>query len=39
MKEQEKLKATIFKLYSAGKKVADIVTAKYGILLDQKRNA
>jgi hypothetical protein len=26
MKEQEKLKATVFKLYSAGKKVADIVT-------------
>ena len=26
MKEQEKLKATVLKLYSAGSKVADIVT-------------
>ena len=26
MKEQEKLKATVLKLYSAGTKVADIVT-------------
>ena len=26
MKEQEKLKATVLKLYSAGVKVADIVT-------------
>ena len=44
MKEQEKQKATVLRLYSAGSKVADIVTQtdvprSTVYYLDQKRNS